>query len=108
MSSTPPPTAADIHVALEALRDDAKHWENAAHTLHEAAARALAATLPPSTFSYKAQAVSDAYAALQAKMTALLGAGVHYLDDIAVALIASAAAYEADEAAHAHRLNHIY
>jgi uncharacterized protein YukE len=106
MSTTPTPD--QIHVALQALRDDATDWATGSRTLAAASYRAGDASLPASTFSMEGQAVAAAYQALQAKTAALLDAGARNLDDIAVALIASATAYEADEAAHAHRLNHIY
>jgi uncharacterized protein YukE len=102
------PTPQEIHVALEALRDDADHWRTAADALRASAGRARDALVPPATFSFAGQAAAAAYEALRARTARLLEEGALNFDDIATALRASAAAYEADEKAHRHRIENIY
>jgi hypothetical protein len=102
------PTPQQISTGLQALRDEATTWVGLADTMTESARRARAAGLPPAAFSFAGQAVAAAYEALRAKTADLLDAGAANFDDIAAALRATAAAYEADEAAHAHSLNHVY
>ncbi len=102
------PSPDQISTGLQALRDDATTWVGLADTLTDTAAKARAAGLSPAAFSFAGQAVAVAYEALRAKTADLLDAGATNFDDIAAALRATAAAYEADEATHAHSLNHIY
>jgi hypothetical protein len=102
------PTPEQISAGLGALRDEATTWVGIADELSAAADRARVTGLPPGAFSFAGQAVAVAYEALRARTADLLDAGATNFDDIAAALRATAAAYEADEAAHAHRLNNIY
>jgi HD superfamily phosphodiesterase len=102
------PTPEQISTGLQALRDEATSWVGLADTMTAGAGKARAVGLPPAAFSFAGQAVAAAYEALRVKTADLLDAGAANFDDIAAALRASAAAYEADEAAHAHRLNNIY
>jgi hypothetical protein len=102
------PTPHEVYVALQALRDDADDWADAAEGMRAAARRARDAALPPATFSFAGQGVAAAYEALRVRTADLLAAGSRNFDDIAVALLASAASYEADEAAHVQRLTSAY
>jgi hypothetical protein len=102
------PTSEQITVALEALRTDADKWVGGADELRSAAGRAGAMALPPAAFSFAGQAVLTSYERLRVKTAELLRAGAVNFDDIATALRQSADAYEADEAAGAHRMTSIY
>jgi hypothetical protein len=109
MSSTSP-TPADIYAALDVLRADARRWADAAGTMAAAAADARAAVLPVATFSFAGEkaGVAASYEKLRDRVTGLIEQGARNFDDVSAALHASAAAYEADEAAHVHRMRHIY
>lgn len=102
------PTGDRIVAALGALRADADRWTRSAEEMQAAATTAAGQAVPPAAFSFAGQAVAAAHDALRSKIDALLAAGAANFTDIAGALTASAAAYEADEAAHVHRLRGIY
>lgn len=102
------PTPEQITVSLAALRTDADVWAAAAETMAAAAARADGQQLDPAAFSFAGQAAAAAYEELRAKMARLLHEGTASLGSIAGALRASADAYEADEAAGAHRMQNVY
>jgi len=95
----------DVTVALEALEADAARWSSAAADLRAASAAAQGLDLPPAAFSFAGRAAATAYEALRGRTARLLGEGAENLDAIAAALRASAAAYAADEATGAHRLD---
>ena len=102
------PTPDQITVALDALRDDTELWDGGADELRSAASQAGAMALPPAAFSFAGQAVLASYEQLRIKAVELLRGGAANYDDIASALHQSADAYEADEAAGAHRMSGIY
>jgi uncharacterized protein YukE len=103
-----PPTPQQIAVALDALRADADRWADAAATMHAAAALADAQKVDAAAFSFAGQAVAAAYEGLRVKLVTLIGQCASNFDSVAAALRASADAYEADEAAGAHRMQNIY
>jgi hypothetical protein len=104
------PTPADIVAALDVLRADARRWADAADTMGTAATHAGAAVLPVATFSFAGEkaGVAVSYEKLRDRVTGLIEQGARNFDDTSAALYASAAAYEADEAAHVHRMRSIY
>jgi hypothetical protein len=108
--TSPEPTPADIYAALEVLRADARGWTDAADTMRTAAANAGAAVLPVATFSFAGEkaGVAASYEKLRDRLTGLIEQGARNFDDVSAALYASAAAYEADEAAHVHRMRSSY
>jgi hypothetical protein len=103
-----PPTSQEVIVALEALEADAVMWQGAADDLRAAAAAAQRQQVPPGAFSFAGQAVYEQYDAIRVRTVALLEGGAANLDAIAETMRASAAAYEADERAGAHRIQNIY
>jgi hypothetical protein len=102
------PTHEQITVSLEALRADADRWADAAKVMSSAAADADLQKIDASAFSFAGQAAAGAYEDLRSKMARLLHQGAGRFDSIAGALRASADAYEADEAAGAHRMQNLY
>ncbi len=102
------PTSEQITVALDRLREDADKWVGGAEELRTAAGWVGAVVLAPAAFSFAGQAVAASYEQLRAKVAALVDGGAANFDDIATALRQSADAYEADEAAGAHRMTGIY
>jgi hypothetical protein len=99
------PTRPDVTVALDALEADAVRWSDAAADLRAAASAATGLVLEPAAFSFAGHAVAAAYEALRSRTARLLTEGADNLESIAAALRASAAAYAADEAAGAHRMD---
>lgn len=99
------PNRPDVAVALEALEADAARWSDAADDLRAASSAAAGLVLPSAAFSFAGHAAALAYEELRSRTARLLAEGAENLDAIAVALRASAAAYAADEAAGAHRLD---
>lgn len=108
--TSPNPTPADIYAALDVLRADARGWADAADTMGTATTNAGAAVLPVATFSFAGEkaGVAASYEKLRGRVTGLIEQGARNFDDTSAALYASAAAYEADEAAHVHRMKHMY
>src|SRR4051812_20231832 len=102
------PTPEQITVSLAALRSDSDAWAAAAETMAAAGADADGQKLDAAAFSFAGQAAAAAYEELRAKMARLVHEGAVRFASIAGALRASADAYEADEAAGAHRLRNIY
>lgn len=102
------PTPEQVTVSLDALRADADQWAAAAATMAAAAATADGQQVDPSAFSFAGQAAAAAYEDLRVKTAGLIHQGAARFDSIAGALRASADAYEADEAAGAHRLQNVY
>ena len=102
------PTPKQITVSLEALRADADQWTGAAGTMNTAAGKADLQNLDAAAFSFAGQAAATSYERLRGRMAQLMHQGASTFDTIAGALRASADAYEADEAAGAHRIRNVY
>jgi hypothetical protein len=102
------PTHDQIIVSVDALRTDADEWARAAKDMHDVAAKADTQKVDAAAFSFAGHAAAAGYETLRAKMAGLISGGAREFDAIAAALRASADAYEADEAAGAHRIQNIY
>ena len=103
------PSADRIRVALAALETDAVFWTRVAAELRGAAAAARADTaVAPSAFSLFGGPYATGYRALSDHVVALLEDGAANAESTAAALRASAAAYAADDASGAHRLQGVY
>lgn len=102
------PTSEQITVALDALEADAVRWVRLAGELRTAAAAASSQAVDPAAFSFAGGAVAASYDALRTRMAALIEDGAANFESVAAALRASAAAYEADDLAGAHRMQGIY
>lgn len=102
------PTPEQITVSLDALRADADQWAAAAGTMRTAATRAETQKVDPAGFSFAGHTAATTYELLRARMARLLHQGASTFDSTATALRASAASYEADEAAGAHRMRNVY
>lgn len=102
------PTAGQIAVALEALRDDADRWAKGGEDLRAAQAAIRAAAVDSEAFSGLGADMARAYAALHARIAGLVTDATTNYDAVAAALRRSADTYEKEERANVHRLRGIY
>jgi hypothetical protein len=102
-----PPTPGQVHVATDALRGDAAVWAEQAGAMGAAAAEAgdLAMTrLEAGVF----QVLVDAYAEVQAHVTARSAEAHTVMTEVAGTLRAVADTYDREEARHEHALRNLY
>jgi hypothetical protein len=102
-----PPKPAEVRVATDRLRDDARVWATQADALGDAAARAesLATTrLEAGMF----QLLVDAYTEVQQHVAARCAEGRAATTAVADTLRAVADTYDREEARHEHALRHLY
>jgi hypothetical protein len=104
------PTPDQYAVALAALRDDAKQWQDCGADLAAAKATADSLDLEALHFSYIADklGVTQIYKEFQDKMIRLMGEGETVCTDVANALLTSAQTYQQEEEAGVHRMNNVW
>ncbi len=93
-------------VLLDALRRDAATWAGLADRLGASASTAAAAGLGPHQFGWVADrcGLTEAYTALQARLTELLHDGSDQMDSVSSTLLRAVDRYERADQTHALRL----
>ncbi len=104
------PTPDQYAVALAALRDDAKQWQDCATDLAAMKSTADGLDLEALHFSYIADklGVTQIYREFQDKMVRLIGEGETACTNVATALNTSAQTYQQEEEAGVHRMNNVW
>ncbi|MGH3435040.1 MAG: hypothetical protein ACRDRN_01070 [Sciscionella sp.] len=94
-----PPTQKEIHVALSAIRSDARKWEGAAEVADTAGASARGIQLNAAQFSYFADkaGITQTYEQLQDKVVTLLNHASKNFAKISHTLEKCARDYEENE-----------
>lgn len=104
------PSTEKIQAALEAMRSDARGWNESAGELSSATFTASWLNLDAQDFSYLAneRSLTELYSELQNKIVTLLSQGQQNFESISTQMSAAADSYEAEEEAGVHRMRNIY
>jgi hypothetical protein len=104
------PTPDQYALALAALRDDAKQWQDCSTDLAAMKTTADSLDLEALHFSYLADklGVTQIYQDFQSKMVRLIGEGETACTNVANALLTSAQTYQQEEEAGVHRMNNVW
>lgn len=103
------PSKAEVKVACDALRSDARKWAAASDEMMAAATAAQNLVLGRDQFGYAAESrgLVAAYTTVQQRIAHLLTGADAEFDKISSALKASADTYESEDASGAHRMGKI-